>query len=80
MDTLVKNPATGTVAGLLKAQYHSQKTVELADYLTMTNQKLQAGSVLMDVLGLQGGCQSGQQVVSLPWSVHRGWLRYIGGM
>ena len=54
MDTLVKNLATGMVAGLLKAPYHSQKTVELADHLTMTNQKVQAGSVLMNVLGLQG--------------------------
>ena len=54
VDTLVKNLATGLVAGLLKAQYHSQKTVELADHLMMTNQKLRAGSVLMNVLGLQG--------------------------
>ena len=66
MDTLVKNLATGMVAGLLKAQYHSQKTVELADHLMMTNQKLRAGSALMNVLGLQGGCQRGQRVVSLP--------------
>ena len=42
------------MAGLLKAQCHSQKTLELADRLMMTNQKLQAGSVLMNVLGHQG--------------------------
>ena len=51
---MVKNLATVMVAGLLKAQRHSQKTIELADHLMMTNQKLQAGSVLMNVLGPQG--------------------------
>ena len=59
---MVKNLATGMVAGLLKAQYHSQKTVELADYLTMTNQKLQAGSVLMNVLGLQGDARGANRL------------------
>ena len=42
------------VAAQLKAQCHSHKTVELADHVMMTNQKLQAGSVLMNVLGPQG--------------------------
>ena len=62
MDTLVKNLATGTVAGLLKAQYHSQKTIELANHLTMMNQKLQAGSVLINVLGLQGDARGANRL------------------
>ena len=53
------------VAGLLKAQYHSQKTVELADHSMMMNQKLQAGSVLMNVLGPQGGAICSKQILSL---------------
>ena len=44
VDTLAKNLATGMVADLLKAQCHNQKTVELADHLMVTNQKLQAGN------------------------------------
>ena len=54
METLVQSLAIGMASSLLKAQCHSQKTVELTDHLMMTNQKLQAGSVLMDVQGPQG--------------------------
>ena len=39
------------LSSLQKAQCYSQKSGELTDYLMMTNQNLQAESVLMNVLG-----------------------------